>query len=150
MARDESNNRTILGDTDIFFFYLRGGKYERQAARVITQADSGRIDLRTSSEVYDDAISAIRSSGAALEVAQDFAADMRSIPHKALPMSAEIADEAMRLYILHGGRGRLSYFDAFHVATSKRYHLALLTSDSFILENSNAFGASSCKLSLWT
>jgi hypothetical protein len=36
-----------------------------------------------------------------------------------------------------GGPGRLHYFDSFHVATAKLYKLPLITSDRFILQNSD-------------
>lgn len=130
----------VLVDTDLFFFFLRGGRLEERAAGVIDEAESGQLELRTSSEVYDDAISAIRSDGHPLDLARAFVSDMKSLPHSPLPMSAEVAEEALNLYINHGGRSKLSYFDAFHVATAKRYDLAFLTSDRFVLRNAAALG----------
>lgn len=46
----------------------------------------------------------------------------------------------MDLYVSYGGRSRLSYFDAFHVETAKRYGINLLTSDGYILTNATALG----------
>lgn len=139
----------MLGDADLFFFFLRGGTFEEQAEVVVRAADSGELLLRTSSEVYDDAISAIRADGTPLSVANGFVSDMKSIPHTALPMSAEIAEDALTLYVAQGGRRKLSYFDSFHVATARRYDLTLLTSDKFILANSRALGINSTSLALW-
>ncbi len=149
MARGEGRVRVLLGDTDMFFFFLRGGRCESQAGQVIKEASAGRVDLRTSSEVYDDAISAIRAGGASLSVAKSFVSDMRSIPHTSLPMSAEIAEEAMAMYVKYGGRRKLSYFDCFHVATAKRYDLTLLTSDKYIIENASTLEVNVTELAHW-
>ena len=140
----------LLGDTDLFFFFLRGGKLEDQAERVIAAAEEGHLTLRTSSEVYDDAISAIRAGGGSLSIANDFVADMKSIPHLSLPMSAETAEKALEYYVTLGGRRRMSYFDSFHVATARRYDLPLLTSDRFIIENAKRFEIAAVDLSEWT
>lgn len=144
-----NRDNVFLADTDLFFFYLRGGKYESQAENVILQAESGQMELRVSSEAYDDAISAIRADGAPLSLAQSFVADMKSIPHSALPLSAEIAEEALSLYIRHGGRRRLSYFDSFHVATAKRYVLPMITSDRYIMREAKNFGIRTIFLGEW-
>ena len=149
--KDEGKGRikALLGDTDLFFFYLRGGRYESQAEKVIKEASAGNIELRTSSEVYDDAISAIRAGSVSLDVAHSFISDMKSIPHLTLPMSAETAEEALAMYTRHGGRSRLSYFDSFHIATAKRYALTLLTSDRYVIENAPSLGVDVADLSLW-
>ncbi len=147
--RGEDKERVFLADTDLFFFYLRGGKFELQAEKVIQEASAGSLELRTSSEVYDDAISAIRANGSPLNVAHSFVSDMKSIPHSPLPMSAEVSEDALSMYIKHGGRRRLSYFDSFHVATAKRYVLTLLTSDRYIVDNAQAFGMKTKDLSDW-
>jgi predicted nucleic acid-binding protein len=44
-------------------------------------------------------------------------------------MSAEIAEEALSMYMRHGGRRKLSYFDSMHLATAKRYGLGVRTLD---------------------
>lgn len=64
-------------------------------------------------------------------------------------MSAEIAEEALAMYIRYGGRRRLSYFDSFHVATARRYALALLTSDKYIIKNIASLGIDVIDLSSW-
>jgi predicted nucleic acid-binding protein len=140
LSQSREGSKVLLADTDLFFFFLRGGRLEERAAGVIDEAEKGVLQIRTSSEVYDDAVSAIRSDGYPLELARAFVSDMKSIPHTPLPMSAEVAEEAMDLYIRHGGRRRLSYFDAFHVATARRYELRLLTSDRYILANASTLG----------
>ena len=146
---DRSTGETFLADTDLFFFYLRGGRCEVQAEKVIKQATAGLVSLKTSSEVYDDAISAIRADEDSLDVAHNFVSDMRSIPHVAMPMSAEVAEDAIGLYIEHGGRRRLSYFDSFHVACARRYGLTLLTSDGWIIENRKSLDLSVKDLARW-
>lgn len=137
----------LLADTDLFFFFLTGGRLEEQAARVVGDASDGRLELRTSSEVYDDAITVIRSDGHPLSLARDFVADMRSIPHTPLPIDAQVAEEAVSMYLVHGGRRKLSYFDSFHVATAKRYGLKLLTSDRFIIKYASTLGIGVADLS---
>ena len=147
--RDNRSRRTLLGDTDLFFFFLRGGRLEVQAEKVVKAAENRTLVLRTSSETYDDAFTAIRADGISIDIALEFVSDMKSIPHVAFPMSAEIAEEAMGLYRSHGGRRRLSYFDSFHVATAKRFDVAFLTSDRYVLENSLALGVEAVDLEGW-
>lgn len=149
MSGRGSTPRTLLADTDLFFYYLRGGRLERQAEEVIVGAESGRLTLRTSSEVYDDAILALRSDDHPLEGIREFLCDMRSIPHSPAPMNAQTAAEAVSLYIEFGGRSRLSYFDSFHVATAKSLGLALLTSDGYITRNASRLGVEVVDLSRW-
>jgi predicted nucleic acid-binding protein len=105
---------------------------------VRNRASSGYLELRTSSEVYDDAISALRADNVQLSLIHSFVSDMRSVPHKALPMSAEVAEEALGMYLKFGGRRKLSYFDSFHVATAKRYSLTLLTSDGYMIQHAKS------------
>jgi predicted nucleic acid-binding protein len=145
----DSRIRTLLADTDLFFFYLRGGKLEREAEAVIAEAVEGNLTLKTSTEVYDDAILALRSGGLPLEDIGEFISDMRSIPHTALPMNAQIASDALSTYIGFGGRSRLSYFDSFHIATAKSSGLTMLTSDGFIKRNSSRLGVRVLDLASW-
>lgn len=130
----------LLVDADLFFYFLRGGRLEREAEKVVRKAEAGALTLRTSSEVYDDAVLALRSDEVPLESIREFLGDMRSIPHSAAPMSAQTAAEAVSLYIEFGGRGRLSYFDSFHVATAKGLDLPFLTSDGYVLRNAAKLG----------
>jgi predicted nucleic acid-binding protein len=133
----------------VFFFFLRGGRLEEQASDVIRRASAGTITLRTSSEVYDDAITAIRSEGQPLRVAREFVSDMRSVSHSPVPMSAQIAADALSLYEAFGGRGRLSYFDSFHVATAKSLDMSLLTSDRYVIRNARRLGVRALNLADW-
>jgi predicted nucleic acid-binding protein len=139
-----------LADADLFFYFLRGGELEEQAKEVIKRAERGEVVLRTSSEVYDDAVTALRSKGHPLELAQSFVSDMRSVPHTPAPVTAQIASDALSLYVESGGRGRLSYFDSFHVATAKSLGLELLTSDGYINRNAKKLGVRNLDLSGWT
>ena len=149
MSRSGDAGTTFLADADLFFYFLRGGKHEKRAADVIARAAEGSLSLRTSSEVYDDAISAIRSEGQPLEVAEEFVSAMRSIPHSPAPMTGQLAADALSLYIQFGGRGRLSYFDSFHVATAKSLGLTMLTSDAYINRNASKLGVRTADLSNW-
>lgn len=98
------------------------------------------MDPKTSSEIYGDAISAIRGANLNLSIAHSFVSDMKSIPHVAFPMSAEVAEYAMAMYMLYGCRRNLSYFDSFHVATAKRYSLEFITSDSYLTKHAKDLG----------
>ncbi|MDG6988654.1 MAG: PIN domain-containing protein [Nitrososphaerota archaeon] len=149
MSGRGSAPRALLVDTDLFFYYLRGGALERQAEDVVKDAEAGTLSLRTSSEVYDDAILALRSDEFPLEGIREFLSDMMSIPHVSVPMSAQAAAEAVALYMEFGGRGRLSYFDSFHVATAKSLDLVLLTSDGYIVKNASRLGVRASDLAKW-
>jgi predicted nucleic acid-binding protein len=146
---DPSPPLTVLGDADLFFFYLRGGKLEDQASKVIEAASAGRVNLRTSSEVYDDAISALRADEVPLEIVLNFVSDMKAISNSSMPMSAEIAEDALSMYMKHGGRRKLSYFDSMHLATAKRYDLPFLTSDRYVITNAKTLGVTTLDLTHW-
>ena len=147
----EGNTILYLAGTDLFSFYLKGGRLSLQAKQIIRSAGSGLLELllelRTSSEFYDYAISALRSDKVSLYIIHDFVSKMKSIPHKALPVSAEIAEEALVMYQKHGGRRKLSYFDSFHAATPKRYTLPLLTSDDYMTQHAKDLGITATDLS---
>jgi predicted nucleic acid-binding protein len=150
LSRNESGKPlvdVVIADTDLFFFYLRGGRCELQAENVIEEVGKGNVELKVSSETYDDAISAIRADELPLAVARSFISDIKLIPHTALPLTVEIAEEAIGLYSSHGGRSRLSYFDSFHVATARRYNLPLLTSDRYIIQRQSKLGVEVIDLS---
>jgi|SRR5579875_902026 len=133
-------DKILLADTDLFFFYLKGGKLAQQAKHVIKMASRGALELRTAPEVYDDAISALRSDNVAMPTIIEFVSMMKSIPHRALALNAEVAEEALTLYRKYGGRRKLSYFDSFHAATAKRYDLKLLTSDGYMQDHASKIG----------
>lgn len=128
--------RVVLVEADFFISYLRGDQLAENALRLLERGLDGEVSLLTSSEVYDDVITAYRTKGFSIERVGDLLSDMRAIPHEALPVTNETALRAMRLYAEHGGSRRLHYFDAFHVATAALTGMPLVTSDRYVLENS--------------
>lgn len=127
----------VLADADVFFSYLVADQLSGCSEKLVYRADSGSLKLQVASEIYDDIITALRSSNTPIEVVVELLSDLRRIPHEVLPTSVEAAVEAMRLYSRYGGSRRLHYFDSFHVATAKLHELPLITSDRFILQNSD-------------
>ncbi len=113
---------------------------EQNFSRVVESAENRETELLSSSEVYDDVISALRSQEIGLEKVMCFVSDMRAIPHRPIPVTAEIARVALDLYGRYGGSRKLHYFDSFHVATSRQTSLNLLTSDRYIQDHSNDLG----------
>ena len=65
-------------DTGVIFFFLRGGRLEDQAEMLFVRAEQGELELQASSEIHDDAISALRSGGASCDTVKRFLADERS------------------------------------------------------------------------
>jgi predicted nucleic acid-binding protein len=104
--------------------------------KVVDTGLEGGLELVSSSEVYDDVISALRSDKIPPRTILSFLRDMMTIPHRALPVTVEIVASAMDLYLRHGGRRKLHYFDSFHVATSEKERIPLLTSDGYIIDHS--------------
>jgi len=98
------------------------------------------ITAYVSSEIYDDIVSMLRSSGVSLSKVVEFIDAVSRIPHKPLPLNPEIAVQALKYYVEHGGPRRLHYFDSYHVATAKYYNLPLLTSDKYIINHSKELG----------
>lgn len=113
---------------------------EKHFRTVVELAKEGTTELLSSSEVYDDVISALRSQEIGLKATSDFITDMRKVPHRATPVTADIAIGALELYGKFGGSRRLHYFDSFHVATAKSTGLPLLTSDKFVIGNATKLG----------
>ena len=140
MLQRELKGRKLLLDTCVFLHYLLGDDLADQAEQLIKLAVRGEISLAVSSEAYDDAVTAFRSKGVEAETIMDILEKWASIPHEALPVTVEVAIEALRLYGRHGGPRKLHYFDAFHVATAKHYDLPLVTSDRYIVENARELG----------
>jgi len=87
-----------------------------------------------SSEAFDDAITGLRSKGVNMDVIVDLLEKWASIPHEVLPITPEIAIDALNLYRMYGGPRKLHYFDSFHVATARYYNIPFLTSDKYIIE----------------
>ena len=142
MSTKESVNLTskILVDADVFFSYLIEDELSSHSVKLIEQANQGLVKFTVASELYDDIITALRSVNIAMEVVIAIIADLRKFPHEVLPTTVDIAEEAMRLYSRYGGSRRLHYFDSFHVATAKQHDLPLVTSDRYVLHNSERLG----------
>jgi len=129
------DHNILLAEADLFISYLTGDELEPAFSKIVSDAEEGKVDLVVSSEVYDDVATALRSQGISSEEAANFVDDMRKIPHKSLPVTADIAVKALRLYSKQGGPRKLHYFDAFHIATARNHNLSLVTSDIYIIQN---------------
>jgi len=129
------DHNILLAEADLFISYLTGDELEPAFSKIVSDAEEGKVDLVVSSEVYDDVATALRSQGVSSEEAVNFVDDMRKIPHKSLPVTADIAVNALRLYAKQGGPRKLHYFDAFHIATARNHNLSLVTSDIYIIQN---------------
>jgi predicted nucleic acid-binding protein len=136
----------ILVDADVFFSYLVSDDLSIHSERILDRADKGLLKLHAASEIYDDLITALRSNNTPMKVVIEFLGDLRMIRHEVLPTTLDVAAEALRLYSRYGGSRKLHYFDSFHVSTAKAYDLPLITSDRFVLQNSQALGISALDL----
>jgi len=136
----ELSGKRLLLDTCVFLHYLLGDELAKHAEQLIAGAVRGEVSLAASSEAYDDAITAFKSKGVKAEVIASILEKWASIPHETLPVTVEVAIEALRLYERHRGPRGLHYFDAFHVATAKYYELPLVTSDRYIVEHADELG----------
>jgi len=130
----------VLVDTCVILHYLLGDSLADNAENLIKHAVEDKLTLYMSSEAYDDAITAFRSKGICMSTILDILEKWASIPHQVLPVTIEIAMEALKLYNVHGGTRKLHYFDAFHVATAKHFNLPLVTSDRYVLDHSEELG----------
>jgi predicted nucleic acid-binding protein len=133
---DDRLPSTVLVDADVFFSYLVSDEFSGNSERLLERADKGVVKLRAASEIYDDIICALRSDNKGLDTVKELLEDLRKFPHETLPTTLDIASEALAIYTRFGGPRRLHYFDSFHVATAKAYELSMVTSDKFILQNS--------------
>ena len=93
-----------------------------------------------SAEIYDDVATALRSQGISAHECSNFLADTRLIPHESIPLTPDMASDALEIYSVFGGRRRLHYFDAFHVATARARKMSFCTSDKYIIHNSKRLG----------
>ncbi len=125
----------LLVEADLFISYLTEDHLEPRFRPVVDASLEGRVELLSSSELYDDIISALRSQKIPLTTIRGFLADMRTIPHRTLPVSLDVATSALDLYEKHGGSRKLHYFDSFHVATAQVEKTPLLTSDRYIISH---------------
>jgi predicted nucleic acid-binding protein len=136
----------ILVDADVFFSYLVSDDLSIHSERILERADKGLLKLHAASEIYDDLVTALRSNNTPMKVVVEFLGDLRMIPHEVLPTTLDVAAGALSLYSRYGGPRKLHYFDSFHVSTAKAYDLPLITSDRFVLQNSQALGVSALDL----
>ena len=142
----ERSPRNVLSDADVFFSYFVADNLVENSERLLKRAEEGFLKIFVASEIFDDIVTALRSDKASVETVIEFLEDLRRVPHEVLPMSVEIATEAMSLYRTYGGSRKLHYFDSFHVATAKTHNLPLVTSDHFVLRHSERMGISSIDL----
>ncbi len=136
-ATDRPLPSPLLVEADLFISYLTEDHLEPHFRPVVDASLEGKLELLSSSEVYDDVISALRSQRIPLSTIRGFIADMKTIPHRALPVTLDVATSALDLYQKHGGSRKLHYFDSFHVATAQIERTPLLTSDRYILAHMN-------------
>jgi len=127
----------VLVDADVFYSFLVSDEFSTHAESLFERADKGSIKLLTASEIYDDMICALGSDNKELGAVAELLQDLRKFPHETLPTTLDVASEAVAIYTRFGGPRRLHYFDSFHVATAKLYELPIVTSDRFILRNSD-------------
>ena len=130
----------VLVEADLFISYLTDDGFVDRFDLIVEAARSVSTKLFASSEVFDDVISALRSQKRTLDEAANFIADMKAIPFESLPVTTGVAAKAMEVYNAYGGRGRLHYFDSFHVATAIQYSMPLATSDLYIVKNARTLG----------
>ena len=83
-----------LVDADVFFSYLVADQLSGCSEKLVYRADSGLLKLQVASEIYDDIITALRSTKTPIEVVEELLSDLRRIPHEVLPTSVETAAEA--------------------------------------------------------
>ena len=133
-------------DADVFYSFLVSDEFSTHAESLFERADKGSIKLLTASEIYDDMICALRSDNKELGAVAELLQDLRKLPHETLPTTLDVASEAVAIYTRFGGSRRLHYFDSFHVATAKLYELPIVTSDRFILQNSDRIEVSAFDL----
>jgi predicted nucleic acid-binding protein len=130
----------ILLDADVFLSYISGDELADHAEKVVKLAANGTVEAFTSSMLYDDVISGLRSKAMELNDIMQVLIAIASIPHTPLPVTPQIAISAVTLYMRYGGSRKLHYFDAFHVATARHYELPMITSDNYINEHQKNLG----------
>ena len=130
----------ILVDADLFISYLTSDHLEKHFKVLVERARETDVEFWCSSEVYDDIATALRSQGIQVDQCSKFLSDTKLIPHQSIPLSPETASKALELYSEFGGRRRLHYFDAFHVATAKDRGMTFYTSDKYVIHNGKKLG----------
>lgn len=132
--------RSVLLDADVFISYLTGDRLFEHSAKVVEHIAAGLTVAYVSSEIYDDIASMLRSNNIPLDGVMEFINAVSKIPHRPLLLNPEIAVQALKYYMEHGGSRKLHYFDSYHVATAKHYNLPLLTSDKYLVSHSSELG----------
>lgn len=136
----------LLVESDFFISYLRNDDLADKCEYILELALSEKKSILASSEVYDDIITAYLSKGYDIEDVRSILLDLRSIPHKTISCTLEIVNKALELYARHRGSRKLHYFDSFHVATSIISGMPLITSDRYILKNSESLDVKTINL----
>lgn len=136
----------FLLDSNVFISYIKGDELADRAEKVVKLIVDGVLDALTSSVLYDDVISGLRSKGMKLSDIMQVLIAIASIPHTPLPVTPAIAINALTLYMQHGGSRKLHYFDTFHVATARLHELPMITSDAYINEHQTNLGIKSIDL----
>jgi len=130
----------LMAEADLFFSYLTADDLSDHSERLILAAGKRETRIHVCSELYDEIASALRSDGLSVDNVVGFLDRIRVVPHQPLPVTVDIATEALKLYRDHGGPRKLHYFDSFHVITARYHSLPLVTSDGYVLEHANEFG----------
>ena len=141
LKRESVEGRSeVLVDADVLFAYLVGDHLANFSEKLLTRAEEGSLRIHVASEIFDDIVTGLRSDSVSIQTIIELVEDLRKITHVVLPTTVDIIAEAMKLYLSYGGSRKLHYFDSFHVATAKLHDLPLVTSDRFILHNTDRMG----------
>jgi len=127
-------------EADLFFSYITADELANHSEKVVVAAGKGETRIHVCSELYDEIVSALRSDGVSIDNVVVFLDKICLVPHQPIPVTINIAMEALKLYRDHGGQRKLHYFDSFHVITAKHHSLPLITSDGYVLEHADEFG----------
>ncbi|MFQ6123140.1 MAG: PIN domain-containing protein [Candidatus Heimdallarchaeota archaeon] len=127
----------VLIDADVLIAYLADNALADHSAILIEKANTDQITLIGSPELYMDIITAYKSQGTTNSQIIRILGDLAAIKHKCMNSTLGISISALKYYSLYGGPRKLHFFDAFHVATARKYAFPLVTSDKFILQYAN-------------
>jgi len=124
----------VLIDADVIIAYLVDNALADHSAILIERANKDQIKLIGSPEFYMDIITAYKSQGTTNSQIIRILEDLAAIKHKCVYSTLDISISALKYYSQYGGPRKLHFFDAFHVATARKYAFPLVTSDKFILQ----------------
>ena len=125
----------VLIDADVIIAYLADNALADHSAILIERANKDQLELIGSPELYMDIITAYKSQGTTDSQILRILEDLAAIKHKCIRSTLDISISALRYYTQYGGPRKLHFFDAFHVATARKYEFPLVTSDKFILQH---------------